>query len=243
MNSPSPAAPSKSRGERWGVGVLLVLLLVAAFAGGWMILRSERARSEEGAQFEAAHTLPTKNDDAVAAGALANYLAKIQAQFREHEASFTRVQQQKALSWNIHEREDIERDRKIIRDFLATNARVSDTLRNGEGFIRAELETAKVPATARESALALYTKTEGPLLPLQMRVRDCDQAIGENALAVLDLLDFNWGEWSRDEATGQMNFTNSVTLETFRDYVGKIAAAATERKAAEDELEKKGRKL
>ena len=233
---PSPAASNANR--KWWIGsVLMAVVFGGSAAGGWMLLRSAQARHEAMAQREMTRASPvTTSEDALAARALSNYLAKIRAQVRDHEAAFLRLQEQKALSWNIHERTDIERDRQIIRDFLTTNARLADTLQNGEGFIRAELDTAKVPAAVRESALALYAKTEGPLLPLQMRVRHCDQVIGESALAVLDLLDFNWGTWQRDDATGQLDFANTVTLAAFKDYVGKIASAATERKDAEEEL-------
>ena len=77
----------------------------------------------------------------MAARALANYLARVRAQVRDHETAFQRLQQKKALSWHIRDLAEIERDRQIVRDFLATNARLTDTLQYGESFIRAELNT------------------------------------------------------------------------------------------------------
>ena len=217
--------------------IVMAVVVAGAAVGGWMLRRSARAKREAIAQREMTSASGAgAGEDALAARALSNYLAKLQAQVGEHEAAFSRLKEQKALAWNIHERAEIERDRQIVRDFLTTNSRLADTLQNGEGFIRAELGTAKVPAAVRESALTLYANTEGPLLPLQMRVRHCDEAIGENALAVLDLLDFSWGTWQRDDATGELEFNNTVTLATFRDYVVKIEAAANERKDAEEEL-------
>jgi hypothetical protein len=75
-----------------------------------------------------------------------------------------------------------------------------------------------------------------PLLPLQLRIRDCDDTIGQNALAVLNLLDVNWGNWSRDAATGRIDFPSTITLATFKEYVGKIADAANGRKQATEDL-------
>ncbi|MEI9897050.1 MAG: hypothetical protein WDN28_25110 [Chthoniobacter sp.] len=217
------------------VGVLMVVALGGAGVG-WLLLLHARARRDAMVQAEMPARPPAAGEDLVAARALANYLTRIRAQVRDHDAAFLRLQQQKALSWTIHDRPDIERDRQIVRDFLATNARLTDSLQYGEGFIRAELKTANVPGSVRDSAVALYARSQGPVLPLQLRVRRCDQVIGENALAVLDLLDFNWGEWSRDAATGRLDFTNSVTLATFQDYVGKIESAANERAAAQEVL-------
>ncbi|MDR3404820.1 MAG: hypothetical protein P4L99_20115 [Chthoniobacter sp.] len=236
MSSPSSPAAAKTRSPRWIISVLVALALGAALGRGWTLLRNARAEREADAQARMQSSSPAAGNDTVAARALANYLTRVRAQIRDHDAAFQRLQQQKALSWQIRDRVEIDRDRKIVRDFLDTNTRLMDSLQYGEGFIRAELSTAGVPASVRDTALALYAKSQGPVLPLQMHVRRCDQTIGENALAVLDLLDFNWGEWTRDEPTGRLDFNNSVTLATFKDYVGKIAAAADERAAAQEEL-------
>ena len=59
---------------------------------------------------------------------------------------------------------------------------------------------------------------------------------------MLDLLDFNWGTWTRNEATQKLSFDSTITLALFRDYVGKIEDAANERKAAQDDLLKQQRR-
>lgn len=174
--------------------------------------------------------------DAEAGRALVNYLMRLRAQIRDHDAAFQRLRQEGALGWHIRDYVEIDRDRKVIEQFLTTNARLTDTLQHAEGLIRAELETAKVPPATRDATLALYAKTQAPLLPLQLRVRHCDEVIGKNGLAVLELLDFNWGSWTRNEATQQLNFDSTITLSLFRDYVEKIEAAGKERKAAQDDL-------
>jgi len=213
----------------------MAVVLIAAVVAG-LQWRKTQARREAIARAEKAAAAPALSQDAEAAQALGNYLSRLRAQIRDHDAAFLRLRQQGALAWHIRDHVEIDRDRKIIQEFLATNARLTDTLQHAEGLIRAELETAKVPPATRDAALALYAKTQAPLLPLQMRLRQCDETIWKNGLAVLDLLDFNWGSWTRNEATQQLNFDNTINLAMFRDYVGKIEAAANERKAAQDEL-------
>lgn len=235
--SSSSRASTKTKDRQRLPYWLAALAFVVLIAGVAIYLQKMRVR--ETILVEPAKATPSPlspSEDVVAARALANYLVRIRAQVREHDAAYARLQQKKALSWNIREREEIERDRQIVRDFLSTNDRLADSLQHGEGFIRAELETAKVSPAARDAVLERYAKTQKPLLPLQMRIRDCDDVIGQNALAVLDLLDFNWGTWTRDDATGRIDFTNTITLATFRGYVGKIADAANDRKQAVDDL-------
>jgi hypothetical protein len=225
---------SKQKNQRPIVVMLVAVVILLGGVVGWLQWRKTQARRE--AIVEKATPAPVLSQDAEAAQALGNYLARLRAQIRDHDMAFQRLRQQGALAWHIRDHAEIDRDRKIIQEFLATNARLSDTLQHAEGLIRAELETAKVPPATRDAAMALYAKTQAPLLPLQMRLRQADETIGKNGLAVLDLLDFNWGSWTRNEATQQLNFENTITLAMFRDYVGKIEAAATERKAIQDEL-------
>jgi len=221
---------------RWIIVVLAVLAVAAGVIGHWLGLRTGEARREELDRREMGTPSPEDRVHIMAADTLSNYLDKIQAQVRAHEGDFERLNKQNALTWNIHRREDIERDRRMIRQFLASNTKLTDSLQYGADFIRADMNTAKLPADVRDSVLALYAKSQTPLLPLQMHVRQCDQEIGESALAVLDLLDFNWGAWTRDEATGRVDFNNSVTLATFQDYVTKLKAAADERQEAQRTL-------
>jgi hypothetical protein len=236
MASPRPSTPTKRSGNSRALAIWLCTLLVVLAAGVVVMLRRARSARETAAWLEKNATSPAGDEQLLAARAVAQYLAKVRAQILEHDAAFRRLEQQKVLSWNVHERSDIEVGRQIVRDFLSTNARLIDTLQYGGDFIRAELVTAKVPDHVRDAALALYGKTQAPLLPLQMRIRRADQSLGENALAVFDLLDFNWGDWHRDEATGRLDFTNTITLATFKDYTAKIQGAADEKDVAQKEL-------
>ena len=146
------------------------------------------------------------------------------------------LQQEKVFSWNIQKRGDIDLHRRILREFLATNTHITESIRYGADLIRAELETAKVPAGERDSVLALYAKSQAELLPLQMHVRHCDEVLGESALTVLDFLDLNWGTWTRDQASGSIVFNSTILLATFHDYANKTKAAAAAQQAAQDEL-------
>ncbi|HSI12686.1 MAG TPA: hypothetical protein VK961_11615 [Chthoniobacter sp.] len=225
----------KQNNSRPLAAILLAAVILAGIAA-WVQWRRVQARREAIAQREKATPAPALPQDGEAARALVNYLMRLRAQVRDHDAAFQRLSQEGALAWHIRDRVEIDRDRKVIEEFLATNARLTDTLQHAEGLIRAELETAKVSPTTRDAALALYAKTQAPLLPVQLRIRHCDEVIGKNGLAVLDLLDFNWGAWTRNEATQKLNFESTISLALFREYVGKIEEAANERKAAQDDL-------
>jgi hypothetical protein len=236
MHAPSSRAASKKQKNQRSIVAILIAVVIVVGGVAWMQWRKVQATREAIAQSQKSAAAPALSQDTEAARALGNYLTRLRAQIRDHEAAFQRLRQQGALAWHIRDYTEIDRDRKIVQQFLDTNTRLTDTLQHGEALVRAELETAKVPPATRDAALALYSKTQAPLLPLQLRIRQCDETIGKNGLAVLELLDFNWGSWTRNEATQKLSFDSTITLSLFRDYVGKIEIAANERKAAQDEL-------
>jgi hypothetical protein len=174
--------------------------------------------------------------DAAAARGMANYLGKVQGNLQTYGAEMNKLMQAKVLSFNIQDRATIEQHRQLIRDFLAANNNLIETLQHGEDLLRAELDAEKVPAFTRDQTLRGYEKSQVELRPLQMRVRKCDQTLGESALAVLDLLDQNWGKWERNEASGRLRFQDNATLASFNDLIKKIQTAAADQEKAQQEM-------
>ncbi len=76
-----------------------------------------------------------------------------------------------------------------------------------------------------------------------MKIRECDQTLGENALGILDLLDQKWGKWERNQTTGKLRFQDQETLDKFNGFIHKIQASAAEQTQAQQELVAKSQEL
>jgi len=174
--------------------------------------------------------------DAAATRAMSKFLGKFQERLHEYGAAAEQLKQQKVLSWDVRERATIETDRQIVHDFMDSNARLKDMLEHSEGLLSAALDAEKVPPQTRNATVAGYAKSQVLLFPLLMRVRQGDQTIGENALAALDLLEVNWGKWTRDESTGHLRFENTVVRDAFNDHIRKINAAGADQRKAQEEM-------
>jgi hypothetical protein len=181
--------------------------------------------------------------DAKAARGMASWLEKLQGFTKDYETAAKQLREAKVLKFDIHDRAGIEDDRKIVREFLDRNAKFADALQNSESHVRAELEAAGTPPATRDATLAGYTRSQDVIRPLQVKIRQCDQTLGENALGILDLLDQKWGKWERDEVTGKLRFQEQDTLEKFNGFIHKIQAAAAEQTQAQQELISKSREL
>ncbi len=174
--------------------------------------------------------------DADAARAMATFMGKMQEQVRDYQAAATRFTEAQVFSPAFTDRSAIEPQRQVVREFLAQNARLADTVRRGEELLRTELDTAKIPARTRDATLAGFTKSQGAIRPMQTIVRNCDQRLGDDALAVLDLFDTHWGKWKRDAASGQVIFEDEKTLNAFNALIERVQATAAEQGQAQEQL-------
>jgi hypothetical protein len=176
--------------------------------------------------------------DAAAIRASATFLGKMQAQVRDYEETVKRLTTAEMFSFNVRDKAMIDEHRQIVRDFLASNARITDTVQHSEELMGAELDAAKVPARTRQETLAGYKKSQIMIRPLQLEIRRCDQALGDAALAMLDLLETNWGKWRHDAASGAKEFDDDTTLAAHNALIEKVQAAAADQAAAQEKLVK-----
>ncbi len=174
-------------------------------------------------------------DDAAAARALAGYLAQMQKQAQAYEAALKGLIDAEVLSFDLRDRAAIAGHRKLLVDFAAANDQLTDLVRRSEKLARTALTDAKVPERTIEATMTGFNKGR-PQRQLQLRIREQDRILGEAGLAALDLLEKNWGRWSRDETSGELTFQDDAALAAFNEQMAKIQAAADEQGKAQQEL-------
>jgi len=177
-----------------------------------------------------------RGPDADAARAMGNFLGRLQEQMRDYNAAAGRFSDANVFTFDLPDRTTIEPQRVIVRDFLASNAQLTELMTHSIEKVRAELEAAKVPAAIRESTLAGFNRSQAALRPLQLQIRRCDETLGNSALEALDLLDKNWGKWQRDPATTQLRFQDDTTLATYNALMIKVQETAAEQAQAQQEM-------
>lgn len=164
---------------------------------------------------------------------MARFLGKMQAQMRDYEAAVARMSEADVFSFHPRDKAMIETHRQLVRGFLASNARFADTLARSGEMMRAELDAEKVPAKARDAALEGASRSQQVTRPLQIQIRQCDQTLGDSALALLDLLEKEWGRWRYDEAAKGLRFDDNATLAAHNVLIEKLQAAGEEQATAQ----------
>ena len=193
-------------------------------------------------KFEGSAASPDRSD-AGSARAMAHFAARWQDLMREYATAAERFQKADVLSGNLRDRAEIETDRQIVRDFLAANAKLLHAGEHREEMMEAELDAEHVSDTRRMATIAGFrdAQAESGMYDLGVKIRHCGQTVGENSLAILDLLDQNWGKWNRDEAAKRIRFQDTATLDTYNDLVGKVQAAFLEQRKVQEQITAKSK--
>jgi len=174
--------------------------------------------------------------DAAAARAMANFMGRMRSEVRDYQAAAARFTQAQIFRPSFADQAAIEESRKVVREFLAQNSRLSETLRNGESMLRAEMDSLRIPAPTRDSTLAGFNRSQAAIRPVQMRIRACDQTLGDAALVALDLFERHWGRWRQENSTGDIFFADEAARISYSALIQQVQTAADQQAQAQEEL-------
>lgn len=166
-------------------------------------------------------------DEAAAARAMAGFISRMQQESALYETAQKKFIAAQTLKFNFPDRDSIEEHRKITREFLAANAKLTDVLQHSEDLVAAQLDAAHISATTRNATLDGFKKSHGELGPLMMKVRGEDDDLGKTVLTMLDLLDHEWGNWRIDPANGKLVVPDATTRETVNQLLAKVQTIAS----------------
>ncbi len=242
-----PDAAAHVWGERVGfsVGMLLFPILIS-----WCVWRFTRpSRMAANVTFfviyglaVAGQLLPLVNGkltgitDAVALQeAGKKYVADVNAAKDRYQAAGLKADSNHVLDFKwLTDQASIAPRRTALKELVAVNQEFRQVVANGEKNYRAALAAKGVSAQSIESAVAGFDKAQVAKLPLMLKIRDTDDAMFAAVLTLVDLLDSEWGHWSR--RNGQIAFERNTALTKFNAAIAEVQAAAKEQAAAQKQL-------
>ncbi len=192
----------------------------------------ERVRS----QLEKSAQKAGAGPDAPTYRSLSAALQKLGGRTHEYETAAQAFKEAELFQFKLASRKDIETKRKIVRDFLAANERLTDMIVHLDDTLRAELDANHVPEPVKSATVKGFSSTRRKTYDIQLHIRDTDARFGATALEALDLLDKNWGAWERDDSSGQLRFKNEALIAPFNALVHKVQDISAEQTKAQEEL-------
>ena len=164
-------------------------------------------------------------DEAVVMKANADYLAAAQKKFKTYQVALKAFTEAEVLDLaTLTEKTQIQARREIVRRFLEANTGFEVALRDAEKIIRANLVKARLEASKIEKAMQAYNSSAGPQRSVTLQIRECDRQIGESVLAVLELLESQWGQWRYHASLNEITFSESGHNKAYEDLLGVIQA-------------------
>lgn len=166
---------------------------------------------------------------------MANFVGKLQQLTQAHAVVTARLNQAQIASGNFADRSTIESDRQIVRDYLASAAKMRDQIEHAADLMRAELDATHTPVSKREATVAGFMEQQALTRPIRLRLMHDAESLGETIQAVLDLFEKNWGKWRRDD-TGRLIFQDAGTLAEYNNLIQQIRDATVDQHKAQEEM-------
>lgn len=166
-------------------------------------------------------------DDASISQAMSQYLSRMRASTESYTIEITKLRAANILAFsNVTSKADLATSRRLVEHFMQANLDFEMTISNSETSIRADLQALKVPSEKIESVISGFDSKFVPRCDLDMRIRECDNDLGQAMLAILDRLDSIWGQWHYDPVNQKILFDHDADLAAYNDLLENIHSAA-----------------
>jgi hypothetical protein len=187
-------------------------------------------------QFDnAAQTL--SGDDALIAQAMSLHVTRMEAAMKVYQSAVAELRASRILSLeNLSDKPQITSRRAIVRNFLSANGDLENVVSNSEKNIRADLTRLQVGPAKMNAALTGYRAKAVPRTVLVLKIRECDDRYGQAMLAILDLLEANWGKWDYDSIAKTVRFEEPKAQDAYRQCLATIKKAGQEQVQRQGEL-------
>ena len=176
-------------------------------------------------------------DDALIAQAMSLHVTRTEAAMKMYQSAVAELRAGQVLSLeNLSDKQQITPRRVIVRNFLSANGALENVVSNSETNIRADLTRLQVGPAKMNAVLTGYKSKAVPRTVLVLKIRACDDRCGQTMLAVLDLLEANWGKWNYNSTAKTVRFEDPEAQESYRRFLATIKKAGQEQVQAQGEL-------
>lgn len=168
-------------------------------------------------------------DDAVFARVGADYLERLQTAATNYHAALTKMRVDPVLGkFDSSNKEQIETRREVVQQFMSANTALKEVIIDSEPKIRADLVAANLRDAQIEAYMKGFHRSASPKNALLIKIRECDERIGNATLDVLDTLLMHWGRWEADPNVDKIRFKDNADLATYNTDLAIIKEAGQE---------------
>jgi len=174
---------------------------------------------------------------ALMAKAFSSHVAKMQVLLKEYAGAMNAIMAPSVLDMSgVTQRSQLQGRKDLVKKFVAANDKLQDFLAQRQKIFGQDLEQAGVPVDNRDKAMQGYAHGAAQQDGLLLKIREQDRRMGKAFLAMLDLLEADWGKWTYNPERQKVDFTDPATLSKFIDYRDEVQSAAREQRKLQLQL-------
>lgn len=179
-------------------------------------------------QFDsAAQTM--SGDDALIAKVMSAYVKRMESAAQDYQQAAADLRNAKVLSLQtLTDKNQIQYRRLVVQAFVTANDKLEGVISNGVTDIQADLTRLQVSPENAGAAIEGFRSRADVQTPILLKIRGCDDRMGQAMLGVLDLLQNNWGKWKYDSAANTVNFDDPAAENSYEQMVVAIKRAGEE---------------
>lgn len=176
-------------------------------------------------------------DDALIARAMSKFAAGMEEAAQKYQSAKNELDAAHVLDLqSLINEQQIASRREIIQRFMSANSELASAFSNAVDTVRANLASLHVSPGEANAALAGFESRWKTRAPLVLKIRDCDNRIGQGMLGILNLLDQNWGKWSYDSNRKLLTFEDTDARVAYKQFLAQIESAGQEQIRTQGEL-------
>lgn len=169
--------------------------------------------------------------------AVSGFLEKMQNSSKEYEVVLQEFLSAEVLNCaTLTNQTQFASRSNVTERFLAANARLTGVMENAENSFAEELHKTKASEKDIKAALAGYRNKSRLRNQYILQIRGCDKELGTATLAVLGLLEREWGKWKYDPMEELVNFERDEVAEDYNQHFKKLQQAASKQLVAQKKL-------
>jgi len=165
-------------------------------------------------------------DDAIIAKVAAEYLDRIQAAATNYQAAAVKLREARVLDkFDSSDKGQLAARRELVQQFMEANNALKQAITGSEKKMRDDLIAAKIRDSKINSYMEEFHAAAAPKNALVIKIRQCDDRMGNAMLDALNTLETHWGHWKAEPRTGKILFEEAATLNAYNNDVAALQAA------------------
>lgn len=171
------------------------------------------------------------------AKAFSAHASRMQALMKDYAGAMNAILEPSVYDMSgVTQRSQLQTKKDLVKRLMTANDKLEAFIAKRQEYFAQDLDQARVPEATKSEATRGYARAANRQDPLLLKIREQDRRMGNATLAMLDLLDANWGKWTYNAERKKVYFQDTAAQSKMMDYRDEVESAAREQRKLQLQL-------